>query len=97
MNIQEIKHLIKTEVLINRLELEDVSVEDIGDDDNLYSESGLALDSVEALDIVDGIAEVFNVNVETVMISGEDNNFQTVNEIANYILKMEQQYEHTTY
>ncbi|MDI6498626.1 phosphopantetheine-binding protein [Leuconostoc suionicum] len=90
MNIQEIKHLIKAEVLINRLELEDVSVEDIGDDDNLYSENGLALDSVEALDIVDGIAEVFNVNVETVMISGEDNNFQTVNEIANYILKMEQ-------
>ncbi|AFS39674.1 hypothetical protein [Leuconostoc gelidum] len=88
MSLEEIKHLIKEEILINRLELEDVIENEIDDDENLYNEEGLALDSVEALDIVDGISNVFKLDVEAVMNSGEENNFQTVNEIANYIYKM---------
>lgn len=70
------------------MELEDVIENEIDDDENLYNEEGLALDSVEALDIVDGISNVFKLDVEAVMNSGEENNFQTVNEIANYIYKM---------
>lgn len=88
MDINEIKHLIKSEILIERLELEDVTEDEIQDNENLYSEDGLGLDSVEALDIVDGISDVFKINAEVVLSTGEDNNFKTVNEIANYILLM---------
>ncbi|QYU56737.1 hypothetical protein K1728_05945 [Weissella confusa] len=88
MTIEEIKHQIKSEILINRLELEDITEQEIEDNDDLYSEEGLGLDSVEALDIVDGIADVFHVDVEEVLNTGEDNNFRTVNEISKYIYKM---------
>lgn len=87
MNLYEIKEVFKEKVLIDRLELEKSEVNDISDEDNLFDESGLALDSVEALDIVTGISDIFVL--DTSKISQEDlsTGFQTINQIAEYIEK----------
>lgn len=87
MNLYEIKEVFKEKVLIDRLELEKSEVNDISDEDNLFDESGLALDSVEALDIVTGISDIFEL--DTSKISQEDlsTGFQTINQIAEYIEK----------
>ena len=62
--IEEIKDFIKTEILIERLELEDITAADITDDMILFSEEGLGLDSVEALDIIAGIEQIFQISLE---------------------------------
>ena len=88
MNSNEIKKIIKEKILIERLELDDVSTEDISDDANLFDEDGLALDSVEALDIMTGINDEFGIDTST--LSQDDiNNFKTVNSMADYIQKQQ--------
>ncbi len=88
MNSNEIKKIIKEKILIERLELDDVSAEDISDDANLFDEDGLALDSVEALDIMTGINDEFGIDTST--LSQDDiNNFKTVNSMADYIQKQQ--------
>lgn len=87
-SIEEIKDILKEKVLIERLELDDVEPDDISDDENLFDEEGLALDSVEALDIMTGISEEFGI--DTSMLGQEDiNHFQSVNDMAKYILENE--------
>ena len=85
----EIKEILKKKVIIERLELEEVTPSDIADDENLFDKNGLALDSVEALDIVTGISEVFEI--DTSKISQEDLNkgFHTINQITDYIVEEE--------
>ena len=56
MDVEErIKHLI-----INSLELEDISVDDILDDEPLFGE-GLGLDSIDALEIGMALKKEFNI------------------------------------
>lgn len=87
-NMEEIKDILKKKVLIERLELDDVEPSDISDTENLFDEEGLALDSVEALDIMTGISEEFGI--DTSMLGQEDiNNFQSINDMAKYILEKE--------
>lgn len=87
-SIEEIKNILKEKVLIERLELDDVEPSDISDGENLFDEDGLALDSVEALDIMTGISEEFGI--DTSMLGQEDiNHFQSVNDMAKYILENE--------
>lgn len=76
---------MKEEVLINRLELDDVEASDISDDENLFDEDGLALDSVEALDIITGISEIFQVDTNSLTQEEINNNFKSVNDIASFI------------
>ena len=83
--LEEIKNILKEEVLINRLELDDVEASDISDDENLYDEVGLALDSVEALDIITGISEIFQVDTNSLTQEEINNNFKSVNDIASFI------------
>lgn len=84
MDSNEIKLIIKKNILIERLELDDVSVDDIPDDADLFDEDGLALDSVEALDIMTGINDEFGIDTST--LSQDDiNNFRTVNSMVKYI------------
>lgn len=85
-SIEEVKNILKEKVLIERLELDDVTPNEISDNENLFDEEGLALDSVEALDIMTGISEEFGV--DTSMLGQEDiNNFKSVNDMADYIMK----------
>ncbi|UFK69235.1 acyl carrier protein [Limosilactobacillus reuteri] len=87
-SIEEIKDILKEKVLIERLELDDVEPNDISDNENLFDEEGLALDSVEALDIMTGISEEFGI--DTSMLGQEDiNHFQSVNDMAKYISENE--------
>ncbi|MBB1110745.1 MULTISPECIES: acyl carrier protein [Limosilactobacillus] len=87
-SVEEIKDILKKKVLIERLELDDVKPEDITDTENLFDEEGLALDSVEALDIMTGISEEFNIDTST--LGQEDiNHFQSIDDMAKYILEKE--------
>lgn len=60
--LQEIKAVLKSKVLIDRLELEDITPDDIDDHGMLFGE-GLGLDSVEALDVLTGIEEEFGIAI----------------------------------
>ena len=53
-----IKHLI-----VDRLKLE-ISPDTIGDDTPLFGDSGLGLDSIDALEMVLGIEQEFGVRIE---------------------------------
>ncbi|MED3645305.1 phosphopantetheine-binding protein [Halalkalibacterium halodurans] len=61
-SISEIKEIIKVNILIERLELEDIEADEIEDEEPLFGD-GLGLDSVEALDVVAGVEAEFGVKV----------------------------------
>jgi acyl carrier protein len=61
--VSEIKEIIKVNILIERLELEDIEAEEIEDEEPLFGD-GLGLDSVEALDVVSGVEAEFAVKVQ---------------------------------
>ncbi|WP_294353253.1 phosphopantetheine-binding protein [uncultured Clostridium sp.] len=92
MNRSEVVLKIK-EMLIDRLML-DITVEDIKDDTLLFDsevinrgeekiEEGLGLDSVDALEIIVGIQELFTIKLDT------DKNpevFKSVSTLADYVM-----------
>ncbi|MFT8929428.1 MAG: phosphopantetheine-binding protein [Sporolactobacillus sp.] len=86
-SFHEIKDILKKKILIERLELDDVEPADISDDENLFDEKGLALDSVEALDIVTGVSDVFKIDTSNISQEDLSTGFQTVDQIASYISK----------
>jgi acyl carrier protein len=57
-----LKHKLK-ELLIERLKFEDMTPEDIGDDDPLF-DGGLGLDSIDALEIVVMLETEFGIKVK---------------------------------
>jgi acyl carrier protein len=58
----DLKHKLK-ELLIERLKFEDMTPEDIGDDDPLF-DGGLGLDSIDALEIVVMLETEFGIKVK---------------------------------
>lgn len=71
------------EIIIDSLELEDISVDDIDSDSALFGD-GLGLDSIDALELGVAIQKKFNVKLD----SNSDKNkeaFYSVNTLANYI------------
>ena len=70
-------------VIINSLELEDISIDDIKDDEPLFN-TGLGLDSIDALELGMALKKNFNI---TLSKSKEENKklFQSVKTIADYI------------
>ena len=74
---QELKHN-----LIEQLNLEEFSVEDINDDDNLFGD-GLGLDSIDALELIVMLDKDYGIKIT-------DPNegravFESINTMANYI------------
>jgi acyl carrier protein len=59
---------VKQDLLLGRLELEDtgLTLADIKDDEKLLDDNGLALDSVDALDLIVGIEKLFSFKVEEI-------------------------------
>jgi acyl carrier protein len=55
----EIKHLI-----IEALELEDTTPDDIGDDTPLFGDSGLCLDSIDALELGVALRKKYQLKLE---------------------------------
>lgn len=70
------------EQLIEHLNLEDFSVEDIADDLPLFGD-GLGLDSIDALEIIVMLEKKFNVQISNPQEGAKI--FQSVNTIAEFI------------
>ncbi|MDO4434123.1 MAG: phosphopantetheine-binding protein [Alysiella sp.] len=74
---------IKT-MIIDSLGLEDISISDIGDEDALFGDNGLGLDSVDALELGLAVQKTFNLQLD-----GENENlrehFSSVKTLAAFI------------
>ncbi|MGG3891724.1 phosphopantetheine-binding protein [Metabacillus fastidiosus] len=93
MNIEEIKNIIKQKILIDRLELEDITAEEIDDKDPLFIE-GLGLDSVEALDVVAGLEEEFKIKVQGMPEEQTREHFYSVETLSKFVFsQLEQKQE----
>jgi acyl carrier protein len=76
--ITDVKRLI-----IERLKLEEVSIEDIDTDGSLFGE-GLGLDSIDALELVIGLEKEYSVSIPDAEVGKKV--FQSVRTIAQYIV-----------
>lgn len=70
---QELKAFI-----IETMNLEELSLEDIGDDTLLFAEDGLGLDSIDALELVLGLKKKYGVVLE----AGDDEARQHLRSVA---------------
>jgi acyl carrier protein len=85
--LEEIKQIIKQDILIDRLELEDITAEEIDDNEPLFG-AGLGLDSVEALDVVAGLEEEFNVKLSGISQEELADHFSSVQKLAEFIFNL---------
>jgi len=78
----ELEEQIK-QIIIKSLELEDISVEDIEDDEPLFND-GLGLDSIDALELGMALKKEFNL---TMSKDKEENkkHFYSVKTIADFV------------
>lgn len=79
---------IKKELLLGRLELADtgLSLEDIRDDEPLLDAEGLALDSVDALDLLVGIEKAFSLKMQDVDKAFIDATCKSIRTLTGFIL-----------
>jgi acyl carrier protein len=70
------------ELLIERLKFEDMTPEDIGDDEPLF-DGGLGLDSIDALEIVVMLESEFGLKIKNEGMARES--FRSVSSLATYI------------
>lgn len=78
----ELKEEIK-DLIIKSLDLEDITVDDIKDDEPLFND-GLGLDSIDALEIGMALQKRYNLKID----SDKENNsklFYSVNTLAEYV------------
>ena len=71
------------ELLIERLKFEDMSPDDIPDDEPLFG-GGLGLDSIDALEIVVMLESEFGIKVKN-ETSARDS-FRSISTLANYVV-----------
>ena len=69
-------------MIIDTLKLEDITVEEIGDDTPLFRE-GLGLDSLDALELVVAIEKNFNVIIEDENVGKKA--FESISTLARFI------------
>ena len=84
--MDQLKHQLK-ELLIERLKFEDMTPDDIGDEDPLF-EGGLGLDSIDALELVVGVEKEFGVPIDDEEVGNQA--FSSVNALAAYIQSRQQ-------
>ncbi|MCE7041529.1 phosphopantetheine-binding protein [Dyadobacter sp. CY312] len=71
--------------IIEQLNLEDVRVEDIADSDLLFDQSGLGLDSIDALELIVLLEKFYGIQV-TKPEEGKEA-FRSIETMAQYIRK----------
>ena len=77
----DLKRKLK-ELLIERLKFEDMTPDDIGDDDALF-DGGLGLDSIDALEIVVMLEGEFGIKVENE--SSARSHFRSIASLAGFV------------
>ena len=77
----DLKRKLK-ELLIERLKFEDMTPDDIGDDDPLFA-GGLGLDSIDALEIVVMLESEFGIKVKN-ETSARDS-FKSISTLADFV------------
>lgn len=82
-DLDQLKHRLK-EMLIERLKFEDMTPEDIADDDPLF-EGGLGLDSIDALEIVVMLESEFGLKIKNESSARES--FRSVTTLAQFVLE----------
>jgi acyl carrier protein len=80
--LQEIRKALK-EMITKELALEDINPQDIKDDEVLFGEEGLGLDSLDAVEIVVLLQRNFGIEVKN-MDQGKEI-FYSIDTIANFI------------
>jgi acyl carrier protein len=70
------------ELLIERLKFEDMTPDDIGDDDPLFA-GGLGLDSIDALEIVVMLESEFGIRVKNE--SSARDHFRSIATLADFV------------
>ncbi|PWJ58563.1 acyl carrier protein [Dyadobacter jejuensis] len=80
--MDQIKQELKKQI-IEQLNLEDVAVEDIADDTLLFASDGLALDSIDALELIVLLEKFYGIQV----VNPEEGKtaFKSVDTMAAYI------------
>lgn len=53
-------------MIVSALKLEDLSPEDIGSDEPLFGDSGIGLDSIDALELGVALRKTFDIRIDTV-------------------------------
>lgn len=85
--MNELKLELKT-LIINTLELEDITPDDISDDAPLFVE-GLGLDSIDALELGQALKKQYNIRPDA---NSEQNkqHFASINSLAQYVHQQQQ-------
>jgi len=78
---KELKQQLK-EMLIERLKFEDMTPDDIGDDESLF-DGGLGLDSIDALEIVVMLESEFGLKIKNESSARES--FRSISTLADLI------------
>lgn len=73
-------------LIVDVLNLDDVSAEEIAPDDTLFGDDGLGLDSIDALEISLAISQQYGVDI-TARESEESGVFASLRTLGEYIVK----------
>ncbi len=79
----ELKQQLK-KLIIDSLALEDISIDDITDDMPLFSDDGLGLDSVDALELGLAVQKTFGLQLDSEQQQLRDH-FTSVTTLADFI------------
>ena len=71
-------------LIISALKLEDLSPEDIASDEPLFGDSGLGLDSIDALELGVAIRKAYGIKIETVSDEVK-RHFASIRNLAQFI------------
>lgn len=82
--LEPLKHQLK-ELLIERLKFEDMTPDDIGDDEPLF-DGGLGLDSIDALEIVVMLESEFGLKIKNEASARES--FRSIATLAKMVSEM---------
>jgi acyl carrier protein len=93
MNRDEMLKYVKEELIYKRLKLEDmgVSLDEIKNDTFLFDPNGLALESVEILEIAVGMQKQFGIKIENLGQEKARLKMQTPNTIVDFILELQKE------
>jgi acyl carrier protein len=81
--MNELKNEIRL-LIIDALDLEDVTADDIGDELPLFGEEGLGLDSIDALELGVALRKKYQVRLEANDV-GNREHFRTVATLAAFV------------